>query len=206
MRGGSERDQAVGGDGPARELQAQLLPRDDSTEEAEKTVFHYEKECKTCRIKNLMLPRHCKIWDTKSIKYQRLKDATLNTHAVSGGGGGGLFAEKFVCVDQNFDDTWNRLNEKPPDWLHHKYIDQMMRQEHKVLTDNYDPRGSIVCSWDYANRNQAKCVDGKCVEHSPAMFGVHGAVQPSRHQEHERRVAHLLAGEGLPGVERDGAE
>ena len=47
----------------------------------------------------------------------------INAHAACGGPRGGLFAEKFVCVDHNSGGTWNHLNEKTPDWLHHKYID-----------------------------------------------------------------------------------
>ena len=85
----------------------------------------------------------------------------------------------------------------------------MTHHEHNVLTGNYDSRGSIVVSWGYANRNQANGVDGKCVEHWPTsdrLFGVYGDVQPSRHPGRDGRVAHLPTGEGLSGVERDGAE
>jgi hypothetical protein len=96
----------------------------NSTEEGVNTVFHYDKQYKSCGIKNVMPPPHCLMWETESIKYQRRHDVTLNAHgACRANGGAGLFAEKFVCVDQNFSATWNHLNEKTADWLHHKYID-----------------------------------------------------------------------------------
>ena len=101
-----------------------------------KTVFHYDKQCKTCGIKNVMPPYYL-MWNTKR-KYQRRKEVTLNAHdACRANGGAGFFAENFVCVDQNFGKTWNHLNEKTSDWLHHKYIDQMTRLEHKVLIETY---------------------------------------------------------------------
>ena len=41
----------------------------------------------------------------------------------------------------------------------------MTRHKHKMITEKYDSHESIVVSWDYANRNQTKGVDGKSVEH-----------------------------------------
>ena len=75
-----------------------------------------------------------------------------------------------MCVDETFQQTWNHPNIKTLDWLHHKCnIDQMTCHEHRVLTENYDSNESIVVSWDYANSNQAKGVDEKCVEHSSTI-------------------------------------
>ena len=34
-----------------------------------------------------------------------------------------------------------------------------------MLTETYDPVTECVVTWGYANRNQAKGVDGKCVGH-----------------------------------------
>jgi len=128
------------------------------------------EKCETCGIENVMPPPECNMWETPSVKYQSREKVVLNAHGACGANaGGGLFAEKFVKVDRTFRETWNHLNKVTPDWLHHKYIDQMSRHEHKVLTETYDPDTAIVASWDYANRNQAKGVDGKCVEHSPTI-------------------------------------
>ena len=80
-----------------------------------------------------MPPVECDIWEAPSVKYQRRERVTLNAHYTAGSGAG-LFADKFVKVGKTFRETSNHLNAKATDWLHHKYIDQMTRHEHKGLT------------------------------------------------------------------------
>ena len=72
----------------------------NSTGEARGNIFEYSKHCETCGIKNVKPPNYCKMWQTTSAKYQHRKCVTLNAHAGIRGGDTGLFAEKFVCVDE----------------------------------------------------------------------------------------------------------
>ena len=41
------------------------------TDEGIKTVLHYDRQCQTRGVKNLLPPAECDIWEAPSVKYQR---------------------------------------------------------------------------------------------------------------------------------------